>query len=621
MKINGISFIKKTPLINKPSVSFKGYGALRASDVFQRNCPENVAKSKTKQEKKEELANMHVKPSVISDLMFFDDDSYEDRLDILKKGVPSQYLTTMKGFDFFQQQKIFELMDKGVNPVYAIVYTLYPNMISKLESMLDSGEKPEFAEVFAPLQCQEQNDLVKELYSLGVSLQTGRNVAMQAKSEADIKRFSDYAHNEKRPNHLIDSYAMLSSEKAQRIEPYLDEGKNLRELFEVLRKENDSMKFEYLIRLALNGVRESSVQEVYLSGLGDLLPEITGMVEKGINIHDAVKVETINKRKFDYYLSLGCDEKTASVLSSIDYNIDNINETIDLVSKLLPYEKQEAPISPALNETFGRLKGRIGEFLNYANSNLDEITENVPSTKNFTPEELLLFLEVHFNKNTTKFDNTTLTFDSNLTDYLSSNPVSQEELGKILTVYPMTDTRVGELPSDWTEGSEEDNIKEKVFEAIEEFQKNSDIKALEDDLSEVLSRSVSVRFIEHGLWGTGYKIEVEGSKPLCLKTFHSSPSDKMIRHGSGFEIQAALFANKHFNDFAKMYFGKVARYNTNEGFLVTQFLDNNSDPEECLNPLNDEYGFYSADSFGSHNRINGKIFDFGDLEFYKKDTL
>ena len=45
------------------------------------------------------------------------------------------------------------------------------------------------------------------------------------------------------------------------------------------------------------------------------------------------------------------------------------------------------------------------------------------------------------------------------------------------------------------------------------------------------------------------------------------------RHGEHIEPQAGLFSNAHSSDFVKMYFGRVAPFNTHDGFLVTQFLD------------------------------------------------
>ena len=137
-----------------------------------------------------------------------------------------------------------------------------------------------------------------------------------------------------------------------------------------------------------------------------------------------------------------------------------------------------------------------------------------------------------------------------------------------------------------------------------------------ENLSKILNKKATVKKIGKGTYAQVYKISINGAQPTCLKSF---PAHKNTRnnpyHGRNIETQLGLFLNKHSNDFVKMHFGKVCDNIRRDGFIVTQFLDDNIQPQ--IEPNIDES--YKITYFDTHrnNYIQGKIIDYGGTSIEK----
>ena len=114
-----------------------------------------------------------------------------------------------------------------------------------------------------------------------------------------------------------------------------------------------------------------------------------------------------------------------------------------------------------------------------------------------------------------------------------------------------------------------------------------------------------------GSYAKVYKISIEDAKATCLKVFPPSVNTfNNSHHGRNIEVQLGLFLNQHSDQFVKMHFGKVCSAKRRDGFLVSQFLDENTAP--IINPNIDAQG-YKIEYYDNHknNFISGKIIDYG----------
>ena len=78
------------------------------------------------------------------------------------------------------------------------------------------------------------------------------------------------------------------------------------------------------------------------------------------------------------------------------------------------------------------------------------------------------------------------------------------------------------------------------------------------------------------------------------------------KHGQSIEIQNLLFADSHCDDFVKFYFGRIGTKGKNDGFMVTQYLRQDTIPETTKKVDNAaDYRFKILDD----HRDNFKIAD------------
>jgi len=186
---------------------------------------------------------------------------------------------------------------------------------------------------------------------------------------------------------------------------------------------------------------------------------------------------------------------------------------------------------------------------------------------------------------------------------------------------PMTSRNVGNLPLGWlSKGSNEEKVIEKIYSLITDFQRTKDIEKFSGDLSSILNKKVTVGKLNSGTFGTGFKIDVESEKPVCLKLFKNTGilHVENLGHGQHAEVQMGLFLNEHSNDFVKMYFGRAANRCNDDGFLVTQYLSDGIKPEPTGLGNIDKFEIIATDADNERNTICGKIIDYGAVIARKK---
>ncbi len=187
-------------------------------------------------------------------------------------------------------------------------------------------------------------------------------------------------------------------------------------------------------------------------------------------------------------------------------------------------------------------------------------------------------------------------------------------MSQLLSAFPSTDRTIGQLPADWLNGTSQNNqsqISDEVYKAISNFQNTNDQAQLESELSNILGKTVTTKDLGSGMYGRGYKISIDGCKDVVLKVY--KPGNKLINvHGQYFEPQTAIYATANSNNFANVYFGKVANNMDNDGFIVTEFLSNDNNTTTDSKLHNTEYisTIDVAPEIG-HNYLGGKIIDFG----------
>ena len=76
------------------------------------------------------------------------------------------------------------------------------------------------------------------------------------------------------------------------------------------------------------------------------------------------------------------------------------------------------------------------------------------------------------------------------------------------------------------------------------------------------------------------------------------------KHGQCIEIQNLLFANSHCDDFVKFYFGRIGAKGKNDGFMVTQYLTQDTIPETTKKVKNAaDYRFKILDDHRNNFKI------------------
>ena len=319
-------------------------------------------------------------------------------------------------------------------------------------------------------------------------------------------------------------------------------------------------------------------------------------------IQELINDGLINAGNIRELMSVGIDN---AELSKIKYLLTHgfSNLKLDMAIKLLRK-------NPELN---------IKELCSYArNIDFNDLEKIAPEVKNFTPTNKLYFASHHFRTLKTQFSPEDLMLESDMTQYLRDNYTDSDKMYELYSAYPLILRNVGELPNDWlrnVDNQELNAIKISVYSAIDKFLKSNDVKNLESDLTYIFNDKVTVKELGSGSFGTGYKISKNGSRALCLKTFIKEHYDVDFvlnpnsnnMHGRYIEPQNLLFVNSQSDEYVKFYFGRVGVLDKNDAFMVTQYLDADTEPDVDKNiSKSSDYSISTLDfNFSNFVLING----------------
>lgn len=276
------------------------------------------------------------------------------------------------------------------------------------------------------------------------------------------------------------------------------------------------------------------------------------------------------------------------------------------------------------------------DFCAYAKQvDFNEIEKIVPEVKNFNSTNRLYFLNYHYGERKTHFEPEDFQFGEDFGEYLTKKFSNADEVVKLYSIFPTISRNVGNLPDGWTKDIADEDIdfvKDEVINSIDNFIKTKNPDSLQESLSDIFNKKVTVEKIGEGSFGAAYKISMPDSKDVCLKIFHevSKNPDFIAKpglkneHGRFIEVQNALFANAHSRDYVKMYFGRVGLEGRNDAFMVTQYLTNMDKVEETqmLSDADDYRIIPLDDTTGNYVYTNGRLIyiDFGALKIVNKKT-
>ena len=243
--------------------------------------------------------------------------------------------------------------------------------------------------------------------------------------------------------------------------------------------------------------------------------------------------------------------------------------------------------------------------------------ENLPITaqnrlKTMDRNDILEFMKTHFLRNKQVLTEEYLTF-KDMEQLIISKPITQEQLKKILAIYPCTSRNIGSFPKNWLDKipkNELENSNRLIQDIISKFIENKDVKVFEQELSSILHKQVSVRYLDQGEYGIVHKIIVDGSEDTIIKTFKHY--DITMNHGAGREPQRAMFLSSNFDDFAHTYCARVASSTDKDSYYIAQYIDDNV---KLIKPpkITTKYKCTYIDNNGK-NAINGINIDCGGCE-------
>ena len=168
-------------------------------------------------------------------------------------------------------------------------------------------------------------------------------------------------------------------------------------------------------------------------------------------------------------------------------------------------------------------------------------------------------------------------------------PLQAESL---LEKYPQTSRFMGSVPYSWLKNIKKEDIPDYtklIFALFADFAKNMHCKRDDSPLNykkqmqeyslkleELIGLKTKIEYLGEGTIGRTYKLSV-GEENYVIKTFFTNPVKfgYYTRHGKGAEILSAVYAkyNAPKGYFADFYFGKFARNDDYDGFMITKYID------------------------------------------------
>lgn len=345
------------------------------------------------------------------------------------------------------------------------------------------------------------------------------------------------------------------------------------------------------------------------------------------NINDVENILDDYEKKATYkkYLQEGIETPYALILANIPNAKGQEEDIVTLLKNIGAKRYSEDRISRILKNLISDSETKISDLNKYM-SQLDKekIAQLAPDFKEFDPIQYLNFCLYHLSNNTVDFNEKNLTFCDNPTEYFRVNPTNYDKLEEIYTRFPMTKREIGKVPQSFLEfvpKEKHQSCIEQLYNEIEEFRKNHNIRIFEQKLRSLLNQEIKIEKIDTGKYGDGYRIDTQDNHSYCLKIYKNDKQKSSKKHGVHIEPQIALFANSHSKEYVKMHFGKVAPPNKNDGFIVTTYIDENSTPtNEETEILDYNYAIDNSDTSEVHNKINGIIYDFGGIIIREKNA-
>ncbi|MBR2068849.1 MAG: hypothetical protein IJ877_03710 [Candidatus Gastranaerophilales bacterium] len=376
--------------------------------------------------------------------------------------------------------------------------------------------------------------------------------------------------------------------------------------------------YPMVLRLIENNIRPQNIYHL-MESPSDYLPNaVINFANKGVDDNDAINIIEKNSVEASYkgYIAKGYNPQLAGTLANIsnmtEDKEDNVAQILVKFSNFPPDEKKAN--SEVLTRYIRKHRNDFNEFSEYIQDfDLDSILPYIPDSFSF--KNIMAMVDYHYRHKTEEFNEDTLSFPEDMVKFLSDNYVDADNLEELLSAFPATNRNIGSLPEGWVNSAlNKDEIKENIYNAIDRFKHEGKIEDFEEELSYLLNKDVQVTKLGAGCYGTGYKISMEGCEDICLKIFYNSKlarTDKINDHGQFVEPQMALFANNHSDKYVKFYFGRLGGINTQDGFMVCQYLDRHV-PIIPTNPKDtDIYDIHTEDTLDGYNMIQGIIYDFG----------
>ena len=315
------------------------------------------------------------------------------------------------------------------------------------------------------------------------------------------------------------------------------------------------------------------------------------------------------------------DDITRAVLQGTKdiTDIRGIERTVNQIKNILGEIRHPEMISDVLNRLNIQDYNEFNEFIK--GIDIKELHRIAPRTREFNEKDLAVFLGFHYKNGTKEFNSNTLKTEKDLTEFLAKHYLDASSMSDMLAAYPLTDRNIGDMPAGWlTNVSGNQNIDKQVHNAIDDFRQTKNINTLKSTLSNLLHKNVNIEDLGSGVYGQGFKIEVEGSEPVVLKLFFETPDIGIERslHGQTVETQTGLFLNHNSNRFVHTYFGRICGHSDHDGFMVTQYMDEGVTPVITAGN-NNNYSITPTDVHKGHNEVNNIIFDLGGTLIKGKD--
>lgn len=393
---------------------------------------------------------------------------------------------------------------------------------------------------------------------------------------------------------------------------------------------NEQSYQDLFVKLSKLGARESEISGFYYCSKTQQA-KIFEMVDSGVSFFDALECVKNNAKIKIYNANIkrGYNPFVSGVLANFNrYDILcelQIQELAFIIRTIEKNSKNSSRLSRDLSSMFDTYDSVTEDLVNFSEYlyeiDFKKIKEIAPSTKRYSSGQMLTLLKEHYEKGTKDFNKESLTFNEDLTQYIANNFVNVEDMNKILTAYPLTNREVGKIPDDWLEKVEDKEEAHKaIYKAIHKFQHNKNTNDLAQTLQSIINKNVIINRIGAGSFGCAYKISIENAKPVCLKIFDCHKNFTPIDiHGQNIEPQLGLFLNQHDESFVKMHFGQVVDLISKNGFIVTQFIDEETIPEKTKNANDGKYAIKYRDTNPS-NKICGIIIDYGGTEVKETDN-